>query len=109
MGIVPAQLLMMFECESWDKAQTLQLALILYFDPIYRSIGPMERATGFRRFRQRTRDRAEIVSIHTIIRGALIVSTGERNAPNDYFANDLLDPDMYLRFLSYTEHNQFQM
>lgn len=106
-GIVPAQLIMVFECHGHKEEDRMQLALVLYFDAVYRSIGPMERAAGFRRFRPQQRDKAAIISVQSIVRGALLVPLSPGTSSSDYLANDLLDPDMYLRFLDYTAKNMF--
>ncbi|QRV94457.1 hypothetical protein RhiJN_22475 [Ceratobasidium sp. AG-Ba] len=76
-GVVPAQLLMVMECQSACLHIPIGVALVLYFDPVYRAITPIERSTGFRQFRLQKRNKAEIVSVKSIIRGALMVPTQE--------------------------------
>ena len=107
-GVAVACLLMLLECIATGDVPVIQLALVLYFNPIYRSIGPLERATNFRRFRQRPRQSAEIVSVESIIRGALMVPMMEEAHPVDFLANDLVDDDMYLCFMYYSEKNMFK-
>lgn len=107
-GISPARLLALMDCfESKDSPRHLNLAVVLYFDPVLAPIGEVERATGFRRFRLRRRDQAEIISIRSIIRGALMAPTLESSRTSDYLANDLVDEDMYLRFALYSKNKSF--
>lgn len=106
-GVTLARLLMLLECGGSNEAHRPQLALVLYFDPVYRPISALERATGFRRFRQRPRRSAELISVDSIIRGALLVPTLESSLTDDFLANDLVDADMYIRFMLYSSKNLF--
>lgn len=107
-GVTLARLLMLLKCTESQGGKQLQIALVLFFDPVYRSISALERATGLRRFRQRPRDKAALVSVASIVRGALIVPLRDQSHKDDFLANDLVDADMYLRFLYYTRENQFE-
>jgi Trp operon repressor len=103
-GVAIARLLMLLECSISASSHPLQLAVIVYFDLVRRALSPLERALGFRRLRQRPRQSAEIISVSSITRGALMVPTlGSQTG--DFLANDLVDSDMYLRFLEYSKHN----
>ncbi|KAG8686195.1 hypothetical protein FRC08_012697 [Ceratobasidium sp. 394] len=107
-GVSPARLLALMDCfESGDDARHLPLAIVLYFDPVLGPIGEVERAMGFRRFRLRRHDQAEVISVRSIIRGALMVPTLSSTQQFDYLANDLVDEDMYLRFYSYSKQKLF--
>ncbi|KAF8593737.1 hypothetical protein BDV93DRAFT_516331 [Ceratobasidium sp. AG-I] len=105
-GVAFAQLLGIFEPQP--SSTTLPpFALVLYMDPVLRALSPVEHAMGFCRLRRHSRVKAELVSLESIIRGALVVSTLDPSHPDDFLANDLVDEDMFLRFLYYTRDNIF--
>ncbi|KAG9087457.1 hypothetical protein FS749_002904 [Ceratobasidium sp. UAMH 11750] len=105
-GIRLARLHLLLECKaSANLSETIFLALVSYFEPVLRSIGVIERATGFRRYRQLAPSKSELIPLRSIVRGALLVSLLDPANKEDFLANDLVDQDMYLRFLSYTAKN----
>ncbi|KAG8793818.1 hypothetical protein FRC12_001518 [Ceratobasidium sp. 428] len=107
-GVSIARLLMLLECRlTGPPATIISLALISYLDPVDSPTSPIERAMGFRRFRERHQSRADVIPARSIIRGALLVTVLDPKHLDDYLANDLFDPDMYFRFRTYTANNQF--
>ncbi|KAG8782678.1 hypothetical protein FRC12_020567 [Ceratobasidium sp. 428] len=109
-GVTLARLLMLILCMNPITKSDLSLALVVYFDPVYGPVPPLERALGFKRFRQHPRKSAEIIPAKSIIRGALLVSSLEEleSREEDFFANDLVDSDMYLRFRHYSKNKMFR-
>ncbi|KAG8690479.1 hypothetical protein FRC09_011965, partial [Ceratobasidium sp. 395] len=95
-GIRPARLLLLLECgNSADPSKIINIALVSYFNPILRQIGAVERATGFRRYRQHTPAKSELIPLRSVIRGALLVPLLDPVNKDDYLANDLIDTDIY--------------
>ncbi|KAI0749834.1 hypothetical protein C8Q80DRAFT_1269641 [Daedaleopsis nitida] len=92
-GPVFGRLLNMFTCAVGGK--TYPIALV---QPFSTSVGTRPRKDkdlGFYRVRERARSRAEFFSVHSIIRGVLLVP--DFGKKGDYFVHDLIDGDMFLR------------
>ncbi|KAG8769363.1 hypothetical protein FRC12_005001 [Ceratobasidium sp. 428] len=106
-GVALARLLQLLECELPLTSQTISLAYVAFFDPCNKPPSVMERATGFRRFRQRPPNRWVVIPARAIIRGALLVPTLEGSRPDDYLVNDIFEPDLYFRYRMYTKDNVF--
>ncbi|OSD08233.1 hypothetical protein PYCCODRAFT_1357246 [Trametes coccinea BRFM310] len=88
-----ARLIITFTCKVGDSLQPL--ALIQPFD---RLAGPPSRTDldlGFLRVRERPRRRSEFISLHSLLRGALLVPDFGKD--RDYLVHDLVDSDMFLR------------
>ncbi len=49
----------------------------------------------FHRVREQPRSKSEFISVHSIVRGALLVPDFEKSS--DYLVHDLVDADMFLR------------
>ncbi|KAK7692929.1 hypothetical protein QCA50_004569 [Cerrena zonata] len=93
-GHIYAQLLYMFKCTVGDNSYPL--ALIHPYDAGIP--GPRRRKDKdleLRRIRPKPQIESEFISLHSVIRGALVVSDFETNT--DYFVVDTLDTDMFLR------------
>ncbi len=89
-GIRLARLHLLLECKSGvNPLETLFLALVSYFEPVLRPIGIIERATGFRRYRQLAPSKSELISLRSVVRGALLVSLLDLANKDDFLANDL--------------------
>lgn len=74
---------------------TLDLALVLPMDAL---IGPrrrMDRELRLTRLRARPASSSEFITLHSIIRGALLVPDFAHDG--DYFLVDTVDTDMFLR------------
>ncbi|KAG9085669.1 hypothetical protein FRC06_003502 [Ceratobasidium sp. 370] len=108
-GVALARLLLLLECKdaaSPPSFPEVPLALVSYFDPVFRPISAIERAIGFRRFMERSRERAQLIPARSIIRGALLAPVLETGHPNEYLANDIFEPDLYFRYRMYTKENK---
>lgn len=94
-----ARLIFLFTCGVGD--QNYPMALIQPFDSVYKHRNRQQKDTDleFLRLRENLRRDSEFISIHSIIRGAVIVSCDEpmANGRCDYFLFDVLDSDMFLR------------
>jgi hypothetical protein len=80
----------------------LSLAYIHPFEPIYQHQHRLKSDTELEllRFREQPAKDVTFISIHSIIRGAVLIPSGE-NIPHpraaDYLLFDLLDCDMFMR------------
>lgn len=94
-GLLFARLLMVFTCVALGTVHPM--ALITVYDPVTR-VNWKDRALGFRRVREPpTTRRSEFIFLSSVIRGAYLVSTHEREG--EFYVNDLIDADMFLRLL----------
>ncbi|KAG0693167.1 hypothetical protein DFH29DRAFT_1040601, partial [Suillus ampliporus] len=75
--------------------RTLDLALILPMDALIGPIRRMDRELRLTRLRARPPSLSEFITLHSIIRGALLVPDFANNG--DYFLVDTVDTDMFLR------------
>ncbi|KAJ7265517.1 hypothetical protein C8J57DRAFT_992587, partial [Mycena rebaudengoi] len=57
-----------------------------------------DKALGFYRVRAKPRQNSEFISVHSIVRGALLVPAGDRHG--EYLVVDVVDEDMFLRLKS---------
>lgn len=79
----------------------LSLAFVLPFEPIYthrnRKVSDVE--LELLRLREMPTANAVFVSIYSIIRGAVLIQSGEEapHRSSDFFLFDMLDSDMFLR------------
>ncbi|KAK0492430.1 hypothetical protein EDD18DRAFT_1108823 [Armillaria luteobubalina] len=108
-GPMFAQLVLVFECVIHKKVYPLMLVR-----PFKEAIGPImkkDRDLGFYWVRTRMKGNPLIVSIYSIIRGALLIEDVAMNRTNnrgerttkDYLVVDMIDADMFLQMqnLSY--------
>ncbi|KAK0464022.1 hypothetical protein IW261DRAFT_1575532 [Armillaria novae-zelandiae] len=109
-GPMFAQLVLVFECVI--HGTTYPLMLVRLFSE---AVGPMtwkDRDLGFYRVRTKIDSKPFIVSIYSVIRGALLIEdmTNQGGWPvKDYFVVDMIDADMFLRMqkLSYVGKTYF--
>lgn len=88
------KLLFVFVCYVADE-QLEPLALI---QPMYIPTGCRERKDthlGLYRLTAQPRNESVLVSTRVIIRGALLAKANDK--PNDFFAVDMVDSDMFIR------------
>ncbi|KAJ7822940.1 hypothetical protein B0H13DRAFT_2241567 [Mycena leptocephala] len=91
-----AQLLYMFSCTVENKSHPL--ALILPLDAPTGNTTRKDKLLRFRRFRAQARKNSEFISLHSIIRGAVLVADSDR--AGDFLVFDVLDGDTSLRLKS---------
>ena len=60
----------------------------------------IDRSLSIRRLHMRPRNQCEVIPLHSIIRGALLVA--DPKYKDDYFVIDTIDDDMYLRVMGMT-------
>jgi hypothetical protein len=90
-----AKLVFMFKCNAFGTIY--DIALVRYYTPSPdRRITTTDKLTGFRRVTLTPAKDAQFVFLGSVIRGAYLVPTSDRR-PNEYFVNDLIDSDMYIR------------
>ncbi|KAG6824695.1 hypothetical protein H0H92_006110 [Tricholoma furcatifolium] len=95
-----ARIITLFTCIVANESYPL--ALIQPFASVYTHLNRRRKDIELKllRFRANLRKDFEFISIHAIIRGAVMVPSGEldfANGSRDYFLFDLLDADMFLR------------
>ena len=93
MGIIFARLIFIFTTEIEDMKYPW--AFIQPYDSPIGGLKDKEKDLELFRVRARPRGSAEFVDAHSIIRGALLVPTFEKEG--DYFVFDVLDADFFLR------------
>ncbi|KAJ7845296.1 hypothetical protein B0H13DRAFT_2239099 [Mycena leptocephala] len=91
-----AQLLYMFSCTVENKSHPL--ALILPLDAPTGNTTRKDKLLRFRRVRAQARKNSEFISLHSIIRGAVLVSDSDK--AGDFLVFDILDGDTSLRLKS---------
>ncbi|KAJ7742490.1 hypothetical protein DFH07DRAFT_750448 [Mycena maculata] len=92
-GNVFVQLIYLFTCTIEEKVHPF--ALVQALDVGTGQCSAKDKALGFFRIRERERKKAEFISVHSIIRGALLAP--DFDTPGDYFVADDVDTDMFLR------------
>lgn len=98
-----ARILLLFTCHTGGREYPL--AVIQPFGSVYQHLNRKRMDIDFEllRLRQnfRTAKDCEIVSIHTFLRGAVLIPSGDITndgfPSRDYFLFDVLDPDLFLR------------
>jgi hypothetical protein len=104
-----ARILMIFTLEI--NGNRLCFAYIQPFDPIYQHMNRLISDTELEllRFREQSSKNATFISIHSIIRGAVLIPSGESGTHRtaDYLLFDLLDCDMFLRGREMIERYSF--
>ncbi|KAG6896264.1 hypothetical protein C0992_009421 [Termitomyces sp. T32_za158] len=97
-----ARLVQLFSCTV--GGQVYPLALIQPFSSVFQNSNRQQKDIdlGLLRFRENKRKDTEFISIHTIIRGVVMVPDRIQAMPHgsvkgDFFLFDILDADMFLR------------
>ncbi|KAJ7835622.1 hypothetical protein B0H13DRAFT_2240067 [Mycena leptocephala] len=91
-----AQLLYMFSCTVEGKSH--HFALIPPLDAPTGNVKKKDKLLRFRRVRAQARKNSEFISLHSIIRGAVLVADSDR--AGDFLVFDVLDGDTSLRLKS---------
>ncbi|KAJ7814538.1 hypothetical protein B0H13DRAFT_2242753 [Mycena leptocephala] len=91
-----AQLLYMFSCTVENKSHLF--ALVLPLDAPMGNAKRKDKLLRFRRVRAQARKNSEFISLHSIIRGAVLVADSDR--AGDFLVFDVLDGDTSLRLKS---------
>ena len=86
----------MFFCQVEDKSHPF--ALILPMDVSTGRVGRVDKALRFRRVHAKLRKQSEFISVHSIIRGAVLVPDSDK--PSEFIVFDILDTDMLRRLKS---------
>ena len=92
-GSILVRLAFLFTCEI-DKT-VFPFALVQALDVGIGQRSRKDKDLHFYRVRERRRQDCEFISIHSIIRGALLAPDFEKDG--DYLIADLADTDMFLR------------
>ncbi|KAH9885840.1 hypothetical protein C8Q73DRAFT_659190, partial [Cubamyces lactineus] len=90
------RLLCIFTCNVGSTKQPI--ALILPYDRPSGSMSKKDADLGFYRVRERPRQQAEFISLHSLLRGVLLVPDFAKDG--DFLVHDLLDSDIFLRMKS---------
>lgn len=96
-----ARILLLLTCQVDGKEYPI--AVIQPFISVYKHRNRKRMDTDFEllRVRQNFRIDRQIVSVHTFIRGAVLIPSGDVTndgfPSRDFFLFDVLDPDMFLR------------
>ncbi|KAJ7440438.1 hypothetical protein FB451DRAFT_1344109 [Mycena latifolia] len=91
-----ARLLYLFSCAVEDKSHLF--ALILPLDAPTGHLSRIDKALRFHRVHTKRRKQSEFISVHSIIRGAILVPDVDK--PGEFLVFDVLDGDMSLRLKS---------
>ena len=94
-GLVFAKLVCLFTCTSGTRVHPLALVQVLGYQPRTGSVRDIDRKLSIFRWSLRARNRCEIISIRTIVRGALLIQDAKYSG--DYFVVDAVDTDMFLQ------------
>ncbi|KAJ7248079.1 hypothetical protein C8J57DRAFT_1438022 [Mycena rebaudengoi] len=95
-GTLFAQLIYIFACRIGDKVHAF--ALIQPMDAGTGQLTSKDKVLGFYRVRAKPRQNSEFISVHSIIRGALLIPAGDKH--REFLVVDVVDPDMFLRLKS---------
>ncbi|KAJ7065749.1 hypothetical protein C8F01DRAFT_1228972 [Mycena amicta] len=95
-GIILARLLFIFTCKIDQRNHPF--ALVQALDANVRNPPAKDKALGFRRVRAKPRRDTEFISVHSIIRGALLAPAFDREG--EYLVVDDVDTDMFFRLKS---------
>jgi hypothetical protein len=91
------RLVLLFTCrvDSYDYP----LALVQMLGPDSRDAETrrIDRSLSIHRWHMRPRNQCEVIPLHNIVRGALLVA--DPKYKDDYFVIDTVDDDMYLRVM----------
>ncbi|KAJ7059195.1 hypothetical protein C8F01DRAFT_1370778 [Mycena amicta] len=95
-GVILARLLFIFTCEIDQRNHPF--ALVQAMDANVRNPPAKDKALGFRRVHAKPRRDTEFISVHSIIRGALLAPAFDREG--EYLVIDDVDTDMFFRLKS---------
>ncbi|KAJ6616145.1 hypothetical protein B0H10DRAFT_1800154 [Mycena sp. CBHHK59/15] len=100
-GLIFVQLIYMFSCMVEGKSHPF--ALVLPLDSRTGALGRKYKALRLHRVRAKPRKDAEIISAHSIVRGALLAP--DFDSADEFFVVDIADTDISLRLKSlYPDH-----
>ncbi|KAJ7708057.1 hypothetical protein B0H17DRAFT_1156021 [Mycena rosella] len=88
-----AQLISLFSCMVEDKSHAI--ALVLPLDAPTGRLSRKDKVLRFHRVHAQPRKNSEFISVHSIIRGALLAPDSDK--PDEYIVVDILDGDISLR------------
>jgi hypothetical protein len=94
--MVFAKLVFIFVCTIGGASYPI--ALVQVYDHPTGQRRRKDKDLGFYRIQGKPRNVCEFISIHTIIRGALLSEDYEK--PGDFLVMDVIDTDMFLRMKS---------
>ncbi|KAF8136888.1 hypothetical protein K438DRAFT_2120589 [Mycena galopus ATCC 62051] len=95
-GNIFVRLVYVFTCKL--EEQVHPFALVQALDVGIGQRSAKDKALGLYRVRQKERKKCEFISVHSIIRGALLAPDFAKKG--DYLIVDILDADMYFRLLA---------
>ena len=95
LGISFAQLVRLFTCKVGSVEYPLALIQVLERDSRSVQVKRVDESASTFRLHMRSRSQCEVIPLHAIIHGALLVA--DLKYKGDYFVIDTLDTDMYLR------------
>jgi len=93
--IIFGQLIFVFTCTLDGSDASYPIALIHLFNVPTGPPPQLDRDLGFLRLKKASPNACEFISIHSIIRGALLAEDFAN--PGDFLVIDILDADMFLR------------
>ncbi|KAJ6553880.1 hypothetical protein B0H10DRAFT_1848583, partial [Mycena sp. CBHHK59/15] len=100
-GFIFVQLIYMFSCMVEGKSHPF--ALVLPLDSRTGALGRKDKALRLHQVRAKPRKDAEIISAHSIVRGALLAP--DFDSADEFFVVDIADTDISLRLKSlYPDH-----
>lgn len=94
-GQVFVQLVFLFTCHVGTSIHPLALVQALDSRPRSRTVKDTDKKLSIYRWNLRARNRCEIIPIHSIVCGAVLIP--DTRYAGDHFVVDTLDADMFLR------------
>ncbi|KAJ7266146.1 hypothetical protein C8J57DRAFT_1450596 [Mycena rebaudengoi] len=95
-GTLFTQLIYIFTCRIGDTVHAF--ALTQPMDAGTGQLTAKDKALGFYNVQAKPRQNSEFISVHSIIRGALLVPAGDKHG--EFLVVDVVDTDMFLRLKS---------
>ena len=89
------QLVFLFTCRVGASAYPLALVQALERNPRHGVVRDTDKKLSISRWRIRARSRCEIISVQSIVRGAVLIP--DTKYAGDYFVVNTIDADMFLR------------
>ncbi|KAH9858046.1 hypothetical protein C2E23DRAFT_719166 [Lenzites betulinus] len=97
------RILFMFTCTVGNKVEPM--ALIQPYERYPGAPSKKDIDLGLYRLQERPRSKAEFVSLHCVLRGALLVEDFDTKG-SDFFVHDLVDADMFLRMKAWRAQSE---
>jgi hypothetical protein len=94
-GQVFARLVCLFTCTVGARVHPLALVQTMDRQPRSGPVRETDKKLSIYRWNLRARNRCELISVHTIVRGALLIPDAIYSG--DHFVVDTIDADMFLR------------